>query len=654
MFDSLHELRFLRPFWFLALLPWGALIWRMLRRCGDEAHWIAVCDRALLLHMLTQRPGNTGRIGILLLAVCGVVVILALAGPSWERIPQPVYRQEQALVIALDLSASMNARDLRPSRLDLARYKIADLLRLRAEGQTALLVYAGEAFVVSPLTDDARTINAQLSALQPGLLPAAGSAANKALISADSLLRQAGNQQGHVLLVTDEVRDPVVRDRLRMMAEQGYRVSILAVGTAAGSPVPTADGSLMKDSKGSIVLVRTDHAELRRMAEFGGGRYVRLRPDDADVSMLTAFFANDGGDAAERSAQEDLVTEQWKELGPLLLLLVLPFAAGAFRRGLLYSLPLLAVLPFPAPAMAFEWEALWLNADQQAHRLLRQGEAEQAATLFKDRQWKAAASYHAGDYAAVLDSLADAQTADAWYNRGNALARLGRYPDAISAYDQALALAPGHEDASYNRELVKQALQANGQQGEGQQGEGQQGEGQQGEGQQGEGQQGEGQQSEGQQGEGQQGEGQQGEGQQGEGQQSEGQQGEGQQSEGQQGEGQQGEGQQLAEAVEEESGEQQAAESVSRQGTEEEVSETDPTAMLQQQEDAMRTAAAEDDSNRHGHMRHRRNRQRELQGATEQWLRRIPDDPGGLLRRKFQYQYQQRARQQPEPGIQPW
>lgn len=98
----------------------------------------------------------------------------ALAAPSWKRLPAPVFRNTASLVIALNLSESMNAEDIKPSRLVRARYKIADLLAQYKDGQIALLVYSGAAFMVTPLTNDIETIQSQLEALTTHIMPIAG------------------------------------------------------------------------------------------------------------------------------------------------------------------------------------------------------------------------------------------------------------------------------------------------------------------------------------------------------------------------------------------------------------------------------------------------------------------------------------------------
>ena len=196
------DFHFLRPWWLLALPALIALLWTLRRQQRGGADWREFCDPALLPHMLIGTPGKQARHRLWLAATTGVIAVLALAGPAWERLPAPVFRNLSALVVVLDLSMSMNAADLKPSRLERARFKIEDILRARKDGQTALVVYAGDAFAVTPITDDSATIAAQLSALSPAMMPSLGHRADLGLQTAGRLLKQAGLKSGDVLLIT--------------------------------------------------------------------------------------------------------------------------------------------------------------------------------------------------------------------------------------------------------------------------------------------------------------------------------------------------------------------------------------------------------------------------------------------------------------------
>lgn len=603
-------LHFLRPAWFLLLAPLAVLAWYLVRHRAGSRGWESVCDPALLPHVLVATSAARERRAIWPVVLTGLIATVALAGPSWTHLPQPVFSSTQALVIALDLSRSMNATDVAPSRMERAHYKIADLLRQRRDGQTALLVYAGDAFTVAPLTDDAGTLLSQLPALTPAIMPVPGNRAGSALALARDLLWQAGLARGDVLLITDEVDGEEANAEAAVLNRAGYRVSVLGVGTEQGAPIPQPDGSYLEDENGQIVIAALDEARLRELARSGGGIYLSMAQDDSDLAGLTALLSRRLDEGETRATE--LQADAWRDEGVWLVLALLPLAAMGFRRGLVLAM-VLVVLPVPRPAAAMEWQDLWLRSDQQGVRALEQGDAARAAGLLEDPRWQGAARYRAGEYEAAAGSLESSQDTDSLYNRGNALARLGRYPEAVAAYDAALGQQPDHADAKFNRELVQKELEQ--QQDQPQGSAGQQGDQQQSR---------DGGQSKDQQSGEDPGQ-QQDAGDQADG--SESPQGGGQQQEGNSSAGQESQddgpapGKSAAQpepAPQEEEGDAQG-----RPGD------------LQQAPDAPEGAPEADVAERDAPAT-------EDEQALEQWLRRIPDDPGGLLRRKFQYQYQMR------------
>jgi Ca-activated chloride channel family protein len=616
-----QQFHFLRPAWFALLLPLTLLLWYLTRRDAVSRGWEAVCDAALLPHVLVRPSPAAERRSLWPLAVAGVIATVALAGPAWKRLPQPVFSTTHALVIALDLSRSMGATDLAPNRIERARFKIADLLAQRREGQAALLVYAGDAFTVAPLTDDAATVLAQLPALTPEIMPVPGSRADLALALARDLMRQAGFGRGDVLLVTDEVEGGDAAAEAAALRAEGFRVSVLGVGTPEGAPVPLRDGSFLEDARGEIVVPALDEGALRKLAAAGGGAYRRLALDDADVAAFAALLAQ--RPAGDETRATTLAADVWRDEGPWLVLALLPLAALGFRRGLVLAVALL-LAPMPPPAQALEWRDLWLRPDQQGARALADGDAARAAELFRDPRWQGAARYRAGDFAAAAEALSAVPDADAHYNRGNALARLGRYEEALAAYDETLAQVPEHEDAKFNRDLVRRYLAQQQQQ----------------------------QQQQDQ--EQQQRQQQAGVQEQGDRHDSSGQPGEAEAEETQSGrrprpqDGEQAHAGPPSDAGPPQQGD--AADDGAAVATPEVATGRHGAAPEQEEPDRRRArqaagvpaaegaeagpgtpAAVADDEPRD-----------EDQQALEQWLRRIPDDPGGLLRRKFQYQYQLR------------
>ena len=192
--SNLHEFHFLRPWFLLALLalPLFAMIWRHAR--ADGGGWRNVVDAALLPHLIDPVAVRGSR-GAWWLASCAwIIACLAVAGPAWEREPAALYRGESARVIALGLTPSMMATDVQPNRLARARFRIDDLLKQSGDTQTALIAYAGDAFVVAPLTDDANTVRNLVDALDPDVMPVRGNSTSRAIATAVNLIHQAGLQ----------------------------------------------------------------------------------------------------------------------------------------------------------------------------------------------------------------------------------------------------------------------------------------------------------------------------------------------------------------------------------------------------------------------------------------------------------------------------
>jgi Ca-activated chloride channel family protein len=464
------DFHFLRPMWFLALIPFLVILWMLARRKLGGGNWASVCDPELLPHILMHTPSQGRRWPVIVLSLAGMLCILALAGPTWQRLPQPVYRDQSALIIALDLSRSMDATDISPSRLTRAKYKVEDILKQRHTGQTALLVYAGEAFTVSPLTDDTATIINQLSALTTDLMPTQGSRADRALHKAMTLLEQAGLDRGDILLISDNVRYAATIEAVEALRDKGYRLSVMGIGTTEGAPIPLKGGGFLKDAQGNIVIPKLDSDRLKDLAHAGGGLYLAMRVDDQDIKSLRAML--DSHPLTDRARRTNLKADVWREQGPWLLLLVLPMAALAFRRGyLVVVVAILLVFSRQQPVYAVDWSSFWSRPDQQASRALEHGDAKKAAELFTNPAWKGTAHYRAGNYEQALKSLKDLHDVESWYNKGNTLARLGRYPQAIQDYSEALKLNPTHEDARYNLKLIQKALEQQQQQAQSGQGQ---------------------------------------------------------------------------------------------------------------------------------------------------------------------------------------
>jgi Ca-activated chloride channel family protein len=351
----------------------------------------------------------------------------------------------------------MEAVDVAPSRLERARTAVAALLADAPGARLGLVVFGADAFSVAPLTTDAAVLVNLLAGAAPRVVPRPGSRPDLALELARTMLANSGASGGEVILVGDSAGDARTLAAARALARAGFPVSVLAVGTAHGGPVRLAEGAFARTESGEVLVVRAEFEGLERVAAAGGGRF-QLLPASGPVPRMarapqargeSRLFAAGAGE----TRQDD---------GALLALLALPFAALLFRRGWLACLAALA-LALPAhESLAFEWPDLWRRADEQAARAFVQGRTGDEARLVERLEpgspWRALLLYRAGRYAEAEALFAAHDTADAHYNRGNALALAGRLEAALAAYAAALERSPGMRDALHNRALVREAL----------------------------------------------------------------------------------------------------------------------------------------------------------------------------------------------------
>lgn len=456
MIASLHDFHFQRPWWLLALVPALALAVLLRRRGRDASSWRKVIAPELAPYLLDgNENGDTRRLSLWALFTW-ILFCVALAGPSWSKLPLPVYQQEKPLVILLDLSPSLLARDLKPDRLTRARLKLIDLLNARKEGTTALIAYAGDSHVVSPLTDDATTIVALLPALHPDIMPIAGNSPQAALAKGLELLANAGHARGDLLFATDGITPAAVAAMDSLLDDHpAFAVSVLGIGTEQGAPIPKAGGGFVKNSAGDIVVARLNPDQLGAFARRHNGRYATLATDGTDIRYLTEpLDALPAGDAKT----VDRTFDTWQDNGFWLVLATLPLVVLAFRRNLLALLVLAPLIATPEPAQAFDWDDLWLNSDQQGQRALERGDAASAQQLFKTPAWKGVAAYRNQNFSDAEKIFQQDQSPDSLYNLGNTLARQGQLEGAINAYDKALQSRPDMADAAFNKQLVENLL----------------------------------------------------------------------------------------------------------------------------------------------------------------------------------------------------
>ncbi|TPH17935.1 vWA domain-containing protein [Litorilituus lipolyticus] len=574
----IEHFHFVRPWWLITFSVLLLIIYVLKKQRHFNSPWQQLLPKHLANVVLETSDNNATNkqrffafsSPIVKPLIIGTCVIFALAGPAWQKLPQPVYQLERGSVLIMDMSYSMYATDIKPNRLTRARFKAIDLLNTLNEGEIGLIAYAGDAFTISPLTQDIKNIELLLPSLSPEIMPVLGANAFAALSMAHETLINAGHVTGDIYWFTDDIDNEEMSDVFDWAKTYGHRVNILGIGTPNGAPIKLNSGELLKDRSGAIVVPKLPEGKLASIAKRAQGKYSTITHGDEDIRLLVQQAKNNDTDNRTQDKKEQHLQQgdQYYEQGPWLLIIILPLVLSYFRRGVLLSLapivPLFLISSVlnsqnalannsaaeqaiqttpqvvtdsatasthqPESKVKTLWNNLWQTPDQQGQKHFEQQQYQQAANQFDNTQWQGSAHYKAGNYPKALEAFKQSESSDALYNQGNALAQMQQFDQAIDAYKKALAKDPTLTDAKENiekiEELKKQQEQQQQQQGEQQQGEQQQSEQQQSEQQQSEQQQGEQQQSEQQQSEQQQSEQQQSEQQQSEQQQSEQLQGE--------------------------------------------------------------------------------------------------------------------------------
>lgn len=441
---------FLRPWWLLLLLPGVLLPWLWSRRHDLARRLDGIIAPHLLQHLVIT-PVEQHRVRpVQWLGALLMIGAVAASGPTWEQ-DRPAFLKNRApVILALDLSPSMAASDVPPSRIEAARHKLHDLIARRPGSSTALIAYAGSAHLVLPATQDAGLLDSFLQALAPGLIQRSGKDALGAIEIAKRLLA-AEQSPGTLVLLTDGA-DKAQFDAIdKALRGTDLQVLVLAVGSQDGGLLAGSQ----QDAAGRPLLGTFDAQGLKDLADAADAPLGSLTLNDDDLDWIE-LHAQQHFQAAQGDEQQ----LHWKDAGywlcwPVLLLALLSVRKGWKVHWLSALLLAVSLGGLPQPARAGALVDAFFTADQQGRWAFEHGHYPQAAAHFRDPFWKGLAAYRAADYELALASFARLDSAQAYFYLGNTYVRLSKFDQAIGAYQQALARQAEFPAATANLALAQ-------------------------------------------------------------------------------------------------------------------------------------------------------------------------------------------------------
>lgn len=446
------DFHFLRPWWLLGVL-FAVALWQLAAHRSDmRARWRDMIAVHLLDHLMVTNISAARFRPYHLTAALLALGAIAAAGPTWKREHPPFVEDTAPLVIAADLSQTMDAVDITPSRLERAKLKIHDILRLRPAGRTALIAYAGTAHLVLPLTDDASLISTYADSLATRIMPVAGRNMSKALEVADSLLA-AETSAGSVLFLTDGI-DPGAMETIARRTSQN-NVIVLGIGTPEGGPVKTANGGFLTDDAGGRVFATLDVDAFERLRDQTGADVATISTDDTDARWITARIQS------HFEQQRGNGNLRWRDMGWWLVPPLVLIGAFSFRRG--WMLRWTGIILFAHvtlsgnPVRAADWRPTdaFLTQDQQGRFAFERRDYGAAAMHFRDPMWLGTALYRAGKYSEAVDAFARVKGAESDYDQGNALMHLRKFAEAAASYRRALEKRQDWPEARHNLAIAE-------------------------------------------------------------------------------------------------------------------------------------------------------------------------------------------------------
>lgn len=460
----LTNFNFAQPWWLsgLILIPFGWVwnkYWRNKHITFSGLN--KFIDAKLLPHLITvgQQKSSTKNIGLIYSAlVCSIII--ALANPRWSYKEFEAFQPTASMVVLLDLSATMNADDVIPSRIVRARQMLEDLLNLSQRLKIGLIGFAGNPHLISPISDDINTIKTYVAALDTDLTNMQGNGLAQSLhMAAELLAHEPGEKKSILLLSAGDFVDDALPEQISRLSSAHIQVHVVGIGTEIGAPYIDNNGVLHK-SKGKIVTSKLNVALLKEIAQRGHGIYTQVSTNDNGLRAILRK-AEQTPDNTHLAAGK---IRQWNDQYSWFVLI----AAGLFlylmQQRVLYVIFIFVGLGLNSSnVQAMTWRELFVNANQRGQEAYVAGNFNEAAQIFTDAYNKGVALYRAGQFAQAEQAFNQVQNQRmqnaATYNAGNAQMQQRKWSEAIDSYESVLANDPDNFAAQHNLEIARKMLE---------------------------------------------------------------------------------------------------------------------------------------------------------------------------------------------------
>lgn len=459
-----HDFNFAEPMWLLGLLlipaGWGWYKFWQYKSKQNTFGLNKFIDPHLLPHLLiqTNNKNTKGKIGWLyaLLVAC---IAFALANPRWSFKELDAFQPTASMVILLDLSSSMTATDVSPSRIVRARQNIIDLLNLSKGMKIGLIGFAGNPHLISPITDDIQTIKTYVPALDTDLTAMQGNSLPAALKMAGDLLINEPGDKKSILLISDGnfVVDDLSKE-ISVLNAHNIHTHVMGVGTTTGAPYKDKNGSLHK-LKGKVITSKLNVNKLQEIAKHGHGIYTEAKHNDLGLRLILT--------KAESADTEKVVAgkiKQWNDQYYVFLIPAVIIMLYLMHTRVLFVLAIaLLCYGINDNLYAASLSDAFKNSEQKGKEMYANGNFLEAAETFIDPYRKGVALYRAGDFASAEQQfkLANRSTikTSALFNAGNAQMRQRKWQSAIDSYEAVLAIEPENFAAQHNLEIARKMLE---------------------------------------------------------------------------------------------------------------------------------------------------------------------------------------------------